>query len=118
MMQTIHIDGMPPNLNVFRNMHYREKNKQKKRWAGIVQQLVIEQQIQPMSKIHMRYEFWFKDKREHDPDNYACCAKFINDGLVDCGVLLRDNFDHIKSLTVCQGGINKRPYILIHMDEV
>lgn len=118
MMQTIQIDGMPPNLNKYRNLHFHVLDKEKKQWAKVIAALVQEQQIQPMAKIHMRYEFWFKDKREHDPDNYACCAKFINDGLVDCGVLPRDNFDHIVSLTVCQGGISKRPYILIHMEDV
>ncbi|WP_308636131.1 hypothetical protein [Paenibacillus silvisoli] len=117
-MQILRIDGMPPNLNKYRNMHYHVLDKEKKRWAAIVKQLVQEQDIQPMTRIHQRYEFWFKDRREHDADNYACCAKFINDGLVDAGILPRDNFDHILSLTVCQGGISKRPYILIYMDEV
>jgi hypothetical protein len=118
MMQTIHIDGMPPNLNKYRNMHYHVLDKEKKRWAAIIKAIVHEQQIEPMKRIHMRYEFWFKTKVEHDPDNYACCAKFINDGLVDCGFLPRDNFDHIVSLTICQGGISKHPHILIFMDEI
>ena len=117
-MQTLRVDNMPPNLNVYRNMHYRDLNKQKKQWEAIVRVLVRTQKIQPMSKIRQRYEFWFKDAREHDPDNYACCAKFINDGLVSAGILPRDNFNHIPSLTVEQGGISKQPYILVHMEEI
>jgi hypothetical protein len=118
MIQILKVDGMPPNLNKYRNLHFHVLDKEKKRWAAIVKQLVQEQQIHPMKKIIQRYEFWFKTRIEHDPDNFSCCAKFINDGLVDCGVLPRDNFDHIVSLTVCQGGFSKQPHILIHMIEV
>lgn len=116
--QTIRVNNMPPNLNVYRNMHYQELNKAKKEWERIIFWLVKEQKIQPVTKIRQTYEFWFKNKGEHDPDNYACCAKFINDGLVSAGILPRDNFDHIQSFTVEQGGISKQPYILIHMEEV
>lgn len=115
MNQVLRVEGMPPNLNVYRNMHYQALNKQKKQWAVVIKNLVREQGIEPMMRIHMRYEFWFKDRREHDPDNYSCCAKFLQDGLVDAGILPRDNFDHIVSLTVCQGGISKIPYINIYM---
>jgi hypothetical protein len=118
MNQVLRIDGeLPPDLNKFRNMHYQKKNKLKVMWSQRIAALVEEQGIQPMTKIHMRYEFWFKTRGERDPDNFIACAKFINDGLVDCGVLLRDNFNVIVSLTVNQGGISKRPYLLIHMTE-
>ena len=118
MNQVLRVDNMPPNLNVYRNMHYRALDKEKKEWERVVGWLVKEQQIKPVGKIRQTYEFWFKDRREHDPDNYACCAKFINDGLVSAGVLQRDNFDHIETLTVKQGGISKQPYILVHMEEI
>lgn len=118
MRQIFRVDNMPPNLNVYRNMHYRDLDKEKKMWERIVKVLVKQQKIKPVTKINQTYEFWFKDKREHDPDNYACCAKFINDGLVSAGVLQRDNFDHIETFTVKQGGISKLPYILIHLEEI
>jgi Endodeoxyribonuclease RusA. len=119
MIHKLIIDGMPPNLNVYRNMHYRELDKEKKEWSNIVRLLVLDQKLKPIpTPIHQTYTFWFKDKREHDPDNYACCAKFINDGLVDAGILKRDNFQHIKELTVREGGISKKPYIEITMEEV
>lgn len=115
--QVIRINNMPPNLNVYRNLHFRTLDKEKKEWAKIVKMIVLEQKIKPMERIHQVYEFFFKDKREHDPDNYACCAKFLNDGLVGAGILPRDNFDHIVTLTIKQGGISAQPYILIHMME-
>lgn len=115
MAQTIRINNIPPNLNVYRNMHFQKLDKEKKEWAQIVKMIVREQKIQPMERIHQVYEFFFKDRREHDPDNYSACAKFLNDGLVDAGILPRDNFDHIVTLTIKQGGFSKQPYILIHM---
>lgn len=119
MIQTLKVHNMPPNLNKYRNMHYRELDKQKKEWETVVYWLVKEQKIKPFTKpIRQVYEFYFKDRREHDPDNYACCAKFINDGLVNAGILSRDNFDHIEEFTVRQGGISKQPYILVRMEEV
>jgi hypothetical protein len=99
-------------------MHYYELDKAKKEWEKIVYALVKEQEIKPVTKINQTYEFYFKDAREHDPDNYACCAKFINDGLVSAGVIPRDNFDHIKRFSVEQGGICRKPYILVHMEEI
>lgn len=115
--QVIRVENMPPNLNVYRNMHYYELNKEKKLWSQIVKAIVREQKIQPMERIHQVYEFFFRDKKEHDPDNYSTCAKFLNDGLVDAGILPRDNFDHIVTFMVKQGGISKQPYILIHMED-
>ncbi len=116
--QTLRVTDIPPNLNVYRNMHYFKLDKEKKKWEVLVHRWIAEQDIVPMQQIHMVYEFWFKTNIEHDPDNYACCAKFINDGIVSAGILPRDNFKHIKSLTVVEGGICKQPYILVHLREI
>jgi glucan biosynthesis protein len=118
MKQTLKVNNMPPSLTKYRNMHYQVINNQKQEWESIIGWLVKEQKIQPMQQIKMTYEFYFRNRTEHDPDNYACCAKFINDGLVKAVVLPRDNFVHIKEFTVKQGGVCKQPYILIHMEEV
>lgn len=109
---------MPPNLNLYRNMHFRELDKQKKAWEIYVKSCVRQQSITPVNRIRQTYEFYFKTKARHDPDNYAACAKWINDGLVSAGILPDDNFDHIESLTARQGGYSKQPYILIFLDEV
>jgi hypothetical protein len=116
--QILKVDGMPPSLTKYRNMHYQELNNIKKSWEEDVKLLVLEQKIKPMQRIDMTYEFYFLSNVEHDPDNYACCAKFINDGLVNAGILPRDNFKHIREFKVRQGGVSKKPYILITMEEV
>ena len=118
MEQTLRVEGIPPNLNEYRRIHFRTIAKKKIEWAQQIKQHLLEQGISPMNKIIQRYEFFFRDKRDHDPDNYSCCAKFINDSLVENGIIPNDNFDHIIHFTVSQGGFSKRPYILIHMTEV
>lgn len=119
MIQTLRVNDIPSSLNKYRNMDYHSLDKEKKEWERVVHWLVKEQKLQPFTKpIKQTYSFWFQDKRVHDPDNYACCAKFLNDGIVKAGILQNDSFDHIVELTIKQGGISKKPYILIHMEEV
>jgi Holliday junction resolvase RusA-like endonuclease len=117
-MQTLVIHGMPMNLTKYRNCHHYSLNNHKKEWSEIVKTAVMVQGIQPMNRIIMTYEFFFKDRRRHDPDNYACCAKFINDALVECGILKDDTFEYIVELRMRQGGIQKDAGIFIHMEEV
>ncbi|CAB4128305.1 hypothetical protein UFOVP103_34 [uncultured Caudovirales phage] len=106
------------NLNTFRNAHYFQLNKEKIEWEKIVSVAVNQQNIIPVDRCNITMEFYFKDKRRRDPDNYACCAKFILDGLVKSKIMQDDNFAVVESLTVKQGGINKKPYINILLEEL
>lgn len=117
-LQVLRIDGIPPNLNKYRNMYFHQLNTEKKAWQKLVASAVISQNIKPVKRIKQTYEFYFKTQCRHDPDNYAACAKFLNDGLVHAGILVDDDFDHIESLTIKQGGFSKDPYILIKLEEV
>lgn len=118
MEQTLKIEGIPMNLNTYRNAHYHLLNKEKLIWEKAVALAIREQGIRPLSRCKVTMEFFFKDKRRHDPDNYSCCAKFILDGMVKAGILSDDNFEVIEMLSVMQGGISKKPYINIVIQEV
>jgi len=118
MRQTIRIEGIPPNLNITRNLHHYKSNSEKRMWSDVVALLVKQQAIKPVTKVKQTFEFYFQDKRRHDPDNYAACAKWINDGLVNAGILPDDNFTYIESLTIEQGGFSKQPYVLVHLLDV
>ncbi len=50
----------------------------------------------PFEKSIVEINYYFKDKRRRDPDNYS--GKFILDGLVSAGVIADDNFGSIKLL--------------------
>lgn len=116
-MQTLRIEGIPMSLNVYRNAHYYQLNKEKETWERIVAVSVKEQKIKKVDRCRITFEFYFKDKRKHDPDNYSASAKFLLDGMVKAGVLDDDNFSVIEELSLKQGGINKKPYILIHLED-
>lgn len=118
MIQTLRIEGIPMNLNTYRNAHYFQLNKEKSEWEHVVAVAVNQQGIKPVDRCRIEMEFYFKDKRRHDPDNYACCAKFILDGLVKASILPDDNFDVIESLAVKRGGISKKPYIMIGIEGI
>lgn len=118
MIQTLTVNNFPPTQNELRRMHFREQAKKKLEWEGIVGWLVKQQKIQPVEKAMITYEFYFKNERRRDPDNYAACAKAIQDGLVKAGILPDDNFNHVPELTIRQGGVSKQPYILVILDEV
>lgn len=116
--QTLRIEGIPLNLNEYRKTHFRKIAKQKIIWGDRVKAHIREQGIKPMNKIIQRYEFFFKTNTAHDPDNYACCAKFVNDALVSYGILPDDSFRHIKHLIISEGEKSPMPYMLVHMTEV
>lgn len=118
MIQTLRIEGIPMNLNTYRNAHFHLLNKEKHLWEQAVGVAVKQQGIQPLVRCKVTMEFYFKDKRRHDPDNYACCAKFILDGMVKAGILTDDNFEVIEMLSVKQGGISKKPYLLIEIEGI
>lgn len=116
MIQKLRIEGIPMALNKYRNAHYFQLNKEKQDWERIVAVAVKQQGIVSVKRCTIEMEFYFKDKRRHDPDNYACCAKFILDGMVKAGILTDDNFEIIEMLSVKQGGISKKPYLIIEIE--
>lgn len=115
MSQVLRINNFPPTQNELRRLHYQAIAKKKAEWENIVGWLVKEQKIQPVQRVNVTYEFWFKDNKLRDPDNYAASAKAIQDGLVKAGILPDDNFKHVPELTIKKGGISKQPFILVHL---
>lgn len=118
MRQEFKIFGIPMNLNEYRNAHFQVLNQQKKMWERLTIAESIAQKIQPVKRCQLTIHYFFKDRRKHDPDNYAASLKFILDGLVKAKILPDDNFDVIDSITIRQGGIDKKPYLIIQMDEI
>lgn len=119
MNQTLRVNNIPPTQNELRRMHYQQIAQEKKTWEYAVGWVVKEQKIKPItSPVAMTYEFWFRDNKRRDPDNYAASAKMLQDGLVKAGILPDDNFNHVRELRIKQGGVDKQPYILIHIEPV
>ena len=49
----------------------------------------------PMMKARIGYEFHVKDKRHRDLDNLLAMCKPWQDGLIDAGVLMYDDAEHL-----------------------
>ena len=116
MKQTLILQGMPMSLNPFRNAHYRELHKEKQVWELIVRNEAKLQGLKPMQEVNIVAWFHFKDKRDHDPDNYAACLKPIMDGLVKAGIIPDDSFKYVKDLRIREGKFEKRAYITLEME--
>lgn len=117
MKQTLILKNFPMNLNEYRNAHYHLVNQEKHQWEAYVAFECKAQKLEAMQTANIHFEFWFKDRRRHDPDNYAACAKFILDGIVKAGILKDDSFQYIPEFKVTQGGLSKQPYINITMED-
>lgn len=117
-MQKLVLLGIPMNLNVYRNAHFFTLNQEKNKWETMVYLSCREQNIKPVEQCHITFEFCFSDRRKHDPDNYALCAKFLLDGLVKAGVLSDDNFDVVQSMTVRRGEPQERKQVIVWIKEI
>ncbi len=97
---TFEIMGSFPTLNdilLTKSSNYKGKyNDMKKKFEGIVAKHV-KAQTQPIEgslplkrKIRMQL-VWYVDAKRKDLDNIDAARKFINDALVELGIILKDN---------------------------
>lgn len=112
------IDGVPPSLNQFAGRENTWAYRQEKtRWTRLVWYRAMEQKKGTPTPHFARVKitYYFRDKRRHDPDNYA--GKFLLDGLTKAKVIMDDDFAHIELLTA--GGVDKEhPRTEIEITEV
>ena len=69
----------------------------------------------PWEKIKVQVAFYFKDKRRRDQRNFESMLKATYDGLVDAGLVVDDDYEHMKheESTFAVDKINPRIEILI-----
>ena len=118
MNQTIRVNEFPPTLNELNNIHYRVRAKKKEYWSKLIEKECIAQQIKPMNKVSVTFEFYLPDKRRRDLDNLGFAAKFVLDGLVNAGILVDDSYREVSELRFVIGGITKPKRMNIHLVEV
>lgn len=88
-----------PSLNTWAMVGKRiAANKHKQDWKDFVKHLSIVNGLDGMmlSKYEMEVVTYMPSKRRADPDNYV--PKFILDGLVEAGVLVDDDGEHMECL--------------------
>lgn len=84
-------------------------NALKQKWKDFITWFVEDQGYSNLriEKCEMTYTVFKPTHRRLDLDNYA--PKFIQDGLVESGLIVDDDMDHVLSLTLRGGYDPERP---------
>ena len=95
--------AIPPTLNQQINSartHWTKSASAKRKWTGEICKLAKLQGLQQFpDKVWLAFDWQIKN-RASDPDNINAAAKYIMDGLVDAGVLIKDSLMVIQSPVV------------------
>lgn len=97
---------IPPSLNQWMIMKRMKMNNEKQKWKEFIVWLVNKYKLNKLKikKAELIFTYYFPTKHRHDADNYT--PKFAMDGLVESGLLIDDDFEHIKVLSI-KGGYDK-----------
>lgn len=97
---------IPPSLNQWMIMKRPQMNNEKQKWGAFIIWLVNHYNYAniKIDKCIITYKFYMPTKRRFDLDNLT--PKFLNDGLVEAGMLIDDGISHIKTI-VLEGGYDK-----------
>jgi Holliday junction resolvase RusA-like endonuclease len=101
MIRVVTIYGELTDLNAYvnaeRTHRFRATSIKKDETARVASECVV-QKVKAVEKypVHIVYT-WYSPNRRKDIDNVAFAKKFINDGLVDAGVLEGDGRKQVAS---------------------
>ena len=104
----IGLDHLPPselNPNKLRRLHWTKRSEfsrvARAEMFYLARQAWMKQAVTtPIQLAEITYYFTFNDKRKHDGDNLLASCKAYTDGLVDAGVIARDDLTCVKRLIV------------------
>ena len=109
---------IPPSLNQWMIMKRPQMNGEKQKWKEFIVWLAHKYNLQDkqIDNAEIIFTYYFPTKHRHDADNYT--PKFAMDGLTESGLLVDDDFEHIRTLTICgeYDKENPRTEILIKQD--
>lgn len=89
-----------PSVNVWCIKTRIEMNAIKQNWKDFIVWLVKKCGAENLrlDNVAITYDIYHPSKRRTDPDNYT--PKFIHDGFVEAGLLVDDDREHLRSLTI------------------
>lgn len=119
---TLIIEGTLPSLNEYINAERRNKYaaaQLKKRTQEYIRWQIRQQipHIHFREAVHITY-FWFERSRKRDKDNVAFGKKFIQDALVEAGVLDGDGWEHIVGFDDHFAVDREHPHIAVTIKEM
>lgn len=100
---------IPPSLNQWMIMKRPQMNGEKQKWKDFIVWLIHKYNLQnkKINNAEIIFKYYFPTHHRHDADNYT--PKFAMDGLTKSGLLVDDDFEHIKTLTICGGYDKENP---------
>ena len=94
------------SLNVYRNAHYHKNNQAKKKFKSIIHDQLIK--FDPINgKIRMKYTYFAKRKDSDLSNICAVVIKFMEDSMVEYGLIPDDNISIIVGIKQEFGGMDK-----------
>lgn len=101
------IGGQSVNLNVYRNLHYRQKNNMKVQFSKLIMDKVM--RIVPIEgRFKLRYFITAASNRRFDIMNVVSIVdKFFCDTMVDVGIIEDDSFNQLVGVSVEFMGVEK-----------
>ncbi len=111
---TLTINDIPPSLNVYQNMHWHKRNREKKNWHDLVYGAWLEAGKPKFDKAEIQVTYYFKTHHKRDEDNYN--SKWLLDGLKGY-VFGDDNSDIVHLLPPIFNYDKKQPRTVIEIKE-
>lgn len=100
------------NLNVYRNTHHMVLNQAKVAWKYIVLSALtstcFKKPVFPPGPYLFTYTVYPPSRRAFDLGNVLpIVQKFTDDALIELGIILDDNFNHVREISYKFGGQDK-----------
>ena len=82
------------SYNWFHTLHYTQKNKIKKYYQNLVKEQLKDIVYEKLDKYRISAYLYY-DRNNCDANNiYGCLIKFLEDEMIDSGLILDDNLKH------------------------
>jgi len=126
----IEVTQLPPgelNPNFSRYKHWGHRAEARRVWRATVYYSVFDAKNRaersgtkfPFKKASLHWTFIYAAKRERDADNLIASCKVAQDALVDAGILLSDDAEHLQIKGVEILVDRKRaPLTIIELEEI
>ncbi len=105
-----------PSINKWFIMKRPQMNDLKQKWKDFTIWVVDYYKYRDLKidNCTITYKFYYKTKRRQDNDNRT--PKFVNDGLVESGLLLDDDYEHLNPIVIWGGYDKECPRMEIIID--
>ncbi len=89
-----------PSINQWMILPRMQMNQLKQKWKALVVWWVKDLGYQDLKldKFEIEFKTYMPTKRRSDPDNFS--PKFINDGFTEAGLIIDDDGNHLKKLSL------------------